>query len=56
MAENFNKLCSFQFLHSLTVEKYQSKRTGITVCFVDVPGPLVNGYFTLGNSPILLYN
>ena len=48
MAEHFEKLCSFQFLERLKVEKNKSKRTGITLCFVEVPGPLVNGFFTLG--------
>ena len=50
MADNFEKLCSFQYLKSLKVEKYKSKRTGITLCFVEVPGPLVNGFFTLGKN------
>ncbi len=50
MADRFEKLCSFRFLESLKVEKYRSKRTGITLCFVEVPGPLVNGYFTLGRA------
>ena len=48
MADDFEKVCSFQFLENLKVEKYKSKQTGITVCFVEVPGPLVNGFFTLG--------
>ncbi|CAB4004421.1 uncharacterized protein C05D11.1-like [Paramuricea clavata] len=50
MADHFEKLCSFRFLESLKVEKYKSKRTGITLCFVEVPGPLVNGYFTLATE------
>ncbi|XP_028410939.1 uncharacterized protein C05D11.1-like [Dendronephthya gigantea] len=50
MADHFEKLCSFRFLKSLQVEKYKSKRTGVTLCFVDVPGPLVNGFFTLATE------
>ena len=49
-AAGFEKLCSFRFLESLQVEKYKSKTTGVTLCFVDVPGPLVNGFFTLGKT------
>ena len=56
MADYFEKLCSFQFLENLKVEKYKSKRTGITLCFVEVPGPLVNGFFTLGRLLNLAFN
>lgn len=48
MAEEFEQICSFQFLDHVQVEKYKSKRTGLTLCFVQVPGPLVNGFFCLG--------
>lgn len=54
MADHFENMCSFRFLDSLKVEKYKSKKTGITVCFVEVPGPLVNGYFTLGMTSELV--
>ena len=48
MAEKFEKICSFRFLDEVQVEKYKSNRTGLTLCFVQVPGPLVNGFFCLG--------
>lgn len=31
------------------VKKYRSSRTGLTVVIADVDGPVVNGYFCLGN-------
>lgn len=48
MADHFERLCSFQVLDSIPVEKYRSKRTGIKFCFAKVPGPLVNGFLCLG--------
>lgn len=50
MEAGFELLCSFQFLNTLQVEKYKSKKTGLTLCFVQVPGPLVNGFFSLATE------
>lgn len=47
MAANFENLCSFKVLDSIPVTKYRSKKTGIQLCFAQVPGPLVNGYLCL---------
>lgn len=38
---------------SITVKKFQSSQTGITVVTADVPGPLVHGFFVVG-KPILI--
>ena len=34
----------------IPVTKYQSERTGLRVVVADVEGPLVNGYFCLGEE------
>lgn len=36
-----------------SVHKYKCLRTGINIVFGDVEGPLVQGYFTLGNILIV---
>ena len=38
------------------VQKLRSTRTGIVVCLANVEGPLVNGFFCLGqyNTPCVL--
>lgn len=36
------------------VRKLRSTRTGVTVCLAQVEGPLVNGYFCLGD--LLFYS
>jgi len=41
---NYSKLES-----AIPVYKYKCLRTGITIVFGDIEGPLVQGYFTLGN-------
>ena len=43
----------FELLASCTIggvlaQKYRSLKTGIVVCFAQVEGPLVNGFFCLG--------
>lgn len=46
---------NFELLHSLIaynvipVSEYKSKKTGMTVVLAEVDGPIVNGYFCLGN-------
>lgn len=46
---------AFDFIYSIKandtipVHIYKSRDTGITVCIADVEGPVVNGYFCLGN-------
>jgi len=37
------------------VHKYKCLRTGINIVFGDVEGPLVQGYFTLGNILVVFY-
>ena len=34
----------------VTVQKFKSTRTGLVVCLAQVEGPLVEGYFCLGES------
>jgi len=36
----------------IPIRKYRSKATGITVCIANVDGPLVNGYFCLGECKV----
>lgn len=36
------------------VQKLRSTKTGIVVCLAQVEGPLVNGYFCLGQLPVCL--
>ena len=36
---------------SISVRKYRSSRTGLTVIVADVPGPLVYGSFFVGMYP-----
>ena len=36
----------------IPVTKYESKKTGIKVIISDVEGPLVNGYFALGDPQV----
>ena len=38
----------------IPIIKYKSKKTGITVFISEVEGPLVNGYFALGNGYIVV--
>lgn len=46
----------FELVYSVTadgnvpVTKYRSQKTGITVFIAQVEGPLVNGYFCLGET------
>ena len=46
----------FESVYSVTadgnvpIEKYRSKKTGLTVFIAQVEGPLVNGYFCLGKT------
>lgn len=49
MADNFELLFSVKANNTIPVFKYKSKKTGLTVCIAQVEGPLVNGYFCLGN-------
>lgn len=49
-----NNDTSFELVHQVLaygqvpVHFYRSKRTGLTVILAEVDGPVVNGYFTLG--------
>ena len=44
----FELLCQMNLVGLIPIEKYKSSRTGLTVCVANVEGPLVNGYFCLG--------
>ena len=41
---------------NVPVTKYKSLKTGLNVCIAQVEGPLVNGYFCLGNLTLLYLN
>ena len=45
---NFEHVCSLKSNDIVSVHKYKSKKTGLTVYIADVEGPVVCGYFCLG--------
>lgn len=47
---NFELKCSLSANNVIPVHKYVSNKTGLTVVVGEVEGPLVNGYFCLGNN------
>ncbi len=49
---DFNLLYSGKANNVIPVYKYASKKTGLTVVIAQVEGPLVNGYFCLGESSV----
>lgn len=46
---HFKLISSTKASDIIPVNKYVSEKTGLTVIIADVEGPLVNGYFCLGN-------
>jgi hypothetical protein len=48
-SSSFELVCSSQANDLILVRKFRSTRTGLTVVLADVDGPVVNGYFVLGN-------
>ncbi|XP_050536250.1 uncharacterized protein C05D11.1-like isoform X2 [Daktulosphaira vitifoliae] len=49
-ADKYRLLNHSLFENVIPVYKYQCLRTGITIVFGDIDGPLVNGYFTLATE------
>lgn len=47
-ADKFQLVNHSKFENVIPVYKYKCLRTGMTVVFGDIEGPLVSGYFTLG--------
>lgn len=47
-SSSFDLVCSSQANDLISVRKFRSSRTGLTVVLADVDGPVVNGYFCLG--------
>lgn len=45
----FELICSLKSNDIIPVHKYKSKNTGLTVFIAEVDGPIVDGYFCLGN-------
>lgn len=39
----------------VTVEKFRSSKTGLVVCLAQVEGPIVEGFFCLGECISMLY-
>ena len=37
----------------VTIQKFKSSRTGLVVCLAQVEGPIVEGFFCLGEHQIL---
>lgn len=52
-AKTYRLVDRLQYESAIPVYKYKCLRTGITVVFGDIEGPLVSGYFTLGNVELL---
>ncbi|XP_074663020.1 uncharacterized protein C05D11.1-like isoform X2 [Tubulanus polymorphus] len=48
--EQFENLTSIEVNGKISVTKYRSKATGMTICLANVGGPLVNGYFCLATE------
>ncbi|XP_050537014.1 uncharacterized protein C05D11.1-like isoform X2 [Daktulosphaira vitifoliae] len=49
-ADKYRLLNHSLFENDIPVYKYQCLRTGITIVFGDIDGPVVNGYFTLATE------
>lgn len=47
-SNKFQLISYTKFENVIPVYKYKCLRTGITIVFGDIEGPLVQGYFTLG--------
>ena len=39
----------------VTVQKFKSSRTGLVVCLAQVEGPIVEGFFCLGEHTTILH-
>lgn len=48
-SEKFCLVSKLKFENTISINKYKCLRTGITIVFSDIEGPLVKGYFMLGN-------
>ena len=53
MAEFYKELASCQ-VAGVPLAKYKSLKTGLVVCTAQTEGPLINGYFCLGN--LVMFN
>ncbi|XP_050535489.1 uncharacterized protein C05D11.1-like isoform X4 [Daktulosphaira vitifoliae] len=51
-ADKYSLLNHSLFENVIPVYKYQCLRTGITIVFGDIDGPVVNGYFTLATETL----
>lgn len=45
----FELICSLKAMDTIPVHMYKSTNTGMTVCIAEIDGPVVSGYFNLGN-------
>lgn len=45
----FKLISSTKASDVIPVNKYKSEKTGLTIIIAEVEGPLVNGFFCLGN-------
>ena len=50
MATAYECISSVTADGNIPVNKYRSKKTGLNVFVAEVEGPLVNGFFCLGNN------
>lgn len=44
----FEQICSQKINDTIPFHMYKSMNTGLTVCIAEIEGPVVNGYFNLG--------
>ena len=47
---HWSQISSFQLSEGLSVEKYRSELTGLTVVLANAESPIVNGYFCLATE------
>ena len=40
----------------VTVEKFRSSKTGLVVCLAQVEGPIVEGFFCLGECSYIIFS
>ncbi len=52
---DFVQLYSGKANDTIPVYKYRSEKTGLTVAIAQVEGPLVNGFFCLGQCEIRIF-
>lgn len=55
ISDNFETICLVYYENTIPIYMYKSKNTGITVCIAELDGPIINGYFNIGNVSLHIY-